>query len=147
MPRARWIVLGALLAVSAAGWLLNERGPFEAHPPLAYDSFLADARAGSVERVVRWRDRLEVSEAGRLLAVTIPAGRDLAADLAAAGPLGPRSSGSIPDQWIGLYTPWVPALLLAAGALTWGSALLRNRRAAASARTCRPVTRDPAGSS
>ena len=36
---------------------------------------------------------------------------------------------TIPDAWLGLYTPWVPALILLAGSLIWIGALVRNRRA------------------
>lgn len=36
---------------------------------------------------------------------------------------------TIPDAWLGLHTPWVPALILLAGSLIWIGALVRNHRA------------------
>ncbi len=61
----------------------------------------------------------------------MPAGTDLAADVGqarVAGGVG-ISWTTIPDAWLGAYTPWVPALILLAGAFIWIGALVRNRRA------------------
>ena len=81
MPRARWFVVGFLFAAALIGGVLNERGPFGQHPSLSYTQFLADFQAGDGEQIVQWRDQVEVTEADRLLLVTVPPDRDLTADL------------------------------------------------------------------
>jgi hypothetical protein len=131
VPRTRWIVIGFLLAAGICGGVLNARGPFAAHPSLAYPQFLEDFEAGRVEQIVEWRDQLEVTEGSQLLLVDVPPEADLAADLGrarAAGGVG-ISWATIPDAWLGLRTPWVPFLILLAGVLLWGGALVRSRRA------------------
>lgn len=131
MPRTRWIVIAFLLTAGIIGGVMNARGPFADHPSLTYPQFLTDFEAGHVERIVQWHDRLEVTEGSQLLLVVVPAEADLAVDLAkarAAGGVG-ISWATIPDGWLSLYTPWVPALILLAGSLIWIGALVRNRRA------------------
>lgn len=132
MPRARWFVIGFLLVAAVLGGLLNARGPFDAHPAIAYDEFLADFQAGRVEQIVQWRSQLEVTEGATLLSVVVPTDRDLPADLAharVAGGVG-ISYARLPDAWLGVMTPWVPVMLALAAVLIWGSATLRNRRSA-----------------
>lgn len=127
MPRARWWVVAVL--VLAVGSALNERGPFAANEALAYDTFLTDFQAGKVERIVQWRDRLEVTEEGGLFAVVVPPSRDLPLDLAQArlaGGVG-ISYSRLPDAWLGVMTPWGPLLLAAATALIWTWAVARRR--------------------
>jgi hypothetical protein len=130
MPRARWFVVGYLLVAAVVGGVLNERGPFGAHPALAYDQFLADFQAGKVERIVQWRDQLEVTEQGAMHSVVVPLERDLQADLGQAR----RASGvgisytRLADQWLGLMTPWVPFLIAVAAILIWATAIARIRR-------------------
>jgi hypothetical protein len=129
MPRARWFVIGFLLVVAVAGGVLNERGPFAAHPTLAYDQFLVDFEAGRIEQIVRWRDQLEVTDQGALRSVVVPAGRDLPADLAAArraGGVG-LEYAVVPDAWFGLITPYAAGVIAIAGLLLWASAVLRDR--------------------
>ncbi len=134
MPRTRWMVIGFLLAVGIVGGAINARGPFAEHPSLTYARFLADAEAGRVERIVQWRDQLEVTEGPETILVIVPPGADLAADCARAF----RAAGvgfswaTIPDAWLVFYTPWVPALVLLAGSLIWIGALVRDRRARSS---------------
>jgi hypothetical protein len=130
MPRARWFVIAFLLAATLAGGVLNARGPFVAHPHLGYPQLLADFQAGRIERIVQWRDQLEVSDGDELLLVTVPPDRDLAADLAQArwaGGVG-ISWQTVADDWLGNTTPWVPMLILLAAALIWTTGIVRNRR-------------------
>lgn len=130
MPRARWIVIGFFAVSALVSGVLNARGPFGAHPALAYTQFLADFEAGRVERIVQWQGRLEVTESGQLLSVVVPPEADLEADLArarVAGGVG-ISFGHIPDAWLGLLTPWVPVQILLAAALIWTTGIVRNRR-------------------
>jgi len=130
MPRTRWIVLGFLLVVGIVGGLINARGPFAAHPSISYPQYLADVGAGRVEQVIRWRDRLEVTEGSELLLVAVPPQADVDADLKQAawsGGVG-FSLETIPDWWLAAYTPWVPLLIVVAGALIWIGALVRDRR-------------------
>lgn len=137
MPRARWFVVGFLVAAALVGGVLNERGPFGQHPSLSYAQFLADFQSGDVEQIAQWRDRLEVTEAEQLLLVTVPPGRDLTADLTQAklaGNVGINWT-HIPDAWLSLYTPWIPYLILVAAALIWVTAIMRNRRALSGARS------------
>lgn len=135
MPRARWFVIGFLVVAALVGGVLNQRGPFDQHPPLSYTQFLADVREGDVGQIVQWRDRLEVTEADQLLLVTVPPDRDLTADLAQAklaGNVG-ISWARIPDTWLSIHTPWVPFLILVAAALIWATAIARNRHASSGA--------------
>jgi hypothetical protein len=130
MPRARWFVVGFLLIAAVVGGLLNQRGPFDVHPALAYDQFLVDFQAGRVDQIVQWRDQLEVTDQGALRSVVVPADRDLPADLGqarAAGGVGINYSG-LPDEWLGRMTPWMPALLALAAVLIWVTAIVRSRR-------------------
>lgn len=132
MPRARWFVIGFLLIAAVVGGLLNARGPFDAHPPLAYDQFLADFQGSRVEQITQWRDQLEVTDQGALRSVVVPADRDLQSDLAqarSAGGVGISYSG-LPDAWLGAMTPWVPLLLALGALLIWVTAIARSRRAA-----------------
>jgi hypothetical protein len=133
MPRTGWLVIGAVLAVGILGGAINARGPFGAHPSLSYVQFLADFQAGHVGRIVQWRDQLEVADGSRLLLVVVPADADLGSDLALARRAGGVgiSHETIPDDWLGSYAPWVPGLILAAGALIWVGALARARRVSA----------------
>ena len=139
MPRARWFVVGFLFAAALIGGVLDERGPFGQHPSLSYTQFLADFQAGDGEQIVQWRDQLEVTEADQLLLVTVPPDRDLTADLAQAklaGNVG-ISWAHIPDDWLSLFTHWVPFLILVAAALIWVTAIARNRRAASGSNVAR----------
>jgi hypothetical protein len=140
MPRSRWLVIGFLLVAAAVGGLLNARGPFDAHPTLAYERFLADFEAGKVDQIVQWRDQLEVTEQGALRSVTVPPDRDLEADLGqarVAGGVG-LSYARLPDSWLVPLTPWVPLLLAFAAMLIWMSSIARSRKLASGT--------DPAGS-
>ncbi len=130
MPRARWLVVGSLLIAAVLGTALDARGPLGAHPALAYDQFLADVQAGRVERLVQWRDRLEVTEQSAPFTVVVPSERDLQADLAQA-----RRAGSVgvelvrvPDAWLGMLTPAVPIVLVLAAGAVWVAAIAGNRR-------------------
>jgi hypothetical protein len=130
MPRARWFAVGFVLVAAAVGGLLNARGPFDAHQPLAYDQFIADVQAGKVAKISQWRDQLEVAELGALRSVVVPADRDLSTDLGiarAAGGVGITIVG-VPDRWVEAMTPSVPMLLALAAALIWATAILRGRR-------------------
>jgi hypothetical protein len=130
MPRTRWIVIGFLLVAGIVGGVINARGPFAAHPAISYPQYLADVGAGRVEQVVRWRDRLEVKEGSGLVLVAVPPQADVDADLMQAawnGGVG-FSLETIPDWWLVAYTPWVPLLILVAGALIWIGAVARDRR-------------------
>jgi hypothetical protein len=72
--------------------------------------------------------------------VVVPPEEDLDADLArarVAGGVG-ISFGHIPDEWLGLLTPWVPFLIALAAALIWTTGIARNRRA-----TSRPDAGSP----
>jgi hypothetical protein len=132
MPRVRWFVVGFLLIAAVIGGVLNARGPFDDHPALVYDQFLADFQAGGIEQIVQWRDHLEVTEQGTLLSVVVPADRDLPADLArarAAGGVG-ISYSRLPDAWLSVMTPWIPVLLSLAALLIWATAIMRSRRLA-----------------
>ncbi len=132
MLRARWFVVGFLLIAAVVGGLLTARGPFDAHPALTYEQFLADVQAGRVGQITQWRDQLEVTDQGTLRSVLVPADRDVQSDLARAswaGGVGISYAG-LPDDWLGALTPWVPLLLALAAALIWASAIVRNRRAA-----------------
>ena len=130
MPRTRWLVIGALLAVGIVGGAINARGPFEAHASLSYAQFLADFEAGRVGQIAQWRDQLEVTEGSELLRVVVPAAADFPFDLAQARRAGgvAMNLAIIPDNWLGSYTPWVPGLILVAGVVIWVSALVRVRR-------------------
>jgi hypothetical protein len=130
MPRTRWLVIGALLVAAVMGTALEARGPFGAHPTVAYDQFLADVQAGKVDRIVQWRDRLEVTERGAPLSVIVPAERDLQADLAQA-----RRAGGVgidlawmPDAWLGMMTPAVPVVLVLVACFVWLAAIVEDRR-------------------
>ena len=129
MPRTRWLVIGALLAVGIVGGAMNARGPFEAHASLSYAQFLADFEAGRVGQIAQWRNQLEVTEGSALLGVVVPVTADFPLDLAPARRAGVAMNlAIIPDNWLGSYTPWVPGLILVAGAVIWVSALVRARR-------------------
>ncbi len=130
MPRVGWFVVGFLLIAAVVGGWLNARGPFDTHPALAYDQFLADFGAGRVEQIVQWRDQLEVTEQGALRSVVVPADRDLPADLSqarATGGVGITYAG-LPDAWLGSMTPWIPGLMALAALLIWVTAIVRSRR-------------------
>jgi len=145
MPRTRWIVIGFLLVAGVVGGLINARGPFAAHPSVSYSHYLADVGAGRVEQVVQWRDQLEVTEGSGLLLVAVPPQADVDADLKRAawnGGVG-FSLEIMPDWWLSTYTPWVPLLILIAGALIWIGALVRDRRSGtsdSSTRRAEPAT-------
>jgi peptidoglycan/LPS O-acetylase OafA/YrhL len=142
MPRARWFVIGFLLIAAVVGGLLNARGPFDPHQPLAYDQFLADFQAGQVGQISQWRDQLEVTDQGALRSVVVPADHDLWSDIGQArwaGGVG-ISYAAIPDEWLGLMTPWVPLLLALGGFLLWVTAIARNRRLASGSGRAGPQT-------
>jgi len=139
MPRVRWFVFAFLLVAALAGGILNERGPFDAHPTLSYEQFLGDFAAGRIPRIVQWRDQLEVNRNGQLMTVVVPDGRDLATDLAQARHLGAWSFSGIPDSWLGLYTPAAAIVILIAASLIWATALIRNGWAYARARPWKAV--------
>jgi hypothetical protein len=129
MPRTRWLAIGALLAVGIVGGAINARGPFEAHPSPSYAQFLADFEAGRVGQIAQWRDQLEVTEGSELLRVVVPVTADFPLDLAPARRAGVAIDlAIIPDTWLGSSTPWVPGLILVAGAVIWVSSLVRVRR-------------------
>jgi peptidoglycan/LPS O-acetylase OafA/YrhL len=143
MPRARWFVVGFLVVAAVVGALLNARGPFAAHQPLAYDQFLADFQAGRVEQIATWRDQLEVADQGTLRSVVVPANRDLPADLAAARAAGGVGLNytALPDAWLTTMTPWIPVLLAVAALLIWVTAIVRNRRVMpGSSHTASPIS-------
>ena len=130
MPRGRWLLVASLLIAAALGTALDARGPFGEHPALAYGQFLADVQAGTVERIVQRRDRLEVIEEGTLLSVIVPAERDLQADLAQARQAGGVGIdlARIPDAWLGMMTPALPAVLVLVASLVWVAAVMGSRR-------------------
>jgi hypothetical protein len=134
MPRARWFVVGFLLVAAVVGGALNDRGPFGDHPRIAYDQVFVDYAAGRTDRISQWRDQLEIVEAdGAVFRAVVPPDRDFASDFAAARRthMVAFHYTRLPDAWLGVMTPWVPAVLVLAAALTWVAALARNRRAAA----------------
>ena len=92
MPRTRWIVIGGVLAVGIIGGALNARGPFAAHPSLAYPQFLADFQAGRVDQMAQWRDQLEVTEARSSCPSSCRPGR--ISPPTSAGRASPAASGS-----------------------------------------------------
>lgn len=137
VPRTRWFVAGFLVMAAVVGGVFSARGPFDAHPALAYGPFLMDYQGGKVEQIVQWRDHLEVTVQGVLLTVAVPPDRDLQADLAEArraGRVGITYS-RIPDAWLGVMTPWVPLLLAVAAVLIWATAIVRSRRLASGSST------------
>ena len=130
MPRSRWLLAGFLVVATVVSGLLNARGPFDAHPALAYDQFLADFQAGEVEQIVQWQDQLEVTEQHALRSVTVPPDRDLTADLAlarVAGGVG-LSYARLPDSWLIPMTPWVALLITLAAVVIWVTSVTRSRR-------------------
>lgn len=129
MLHGRRLVVAVLIAVALVGGAVDALGPFGPHPALAYARFLADFEVGRVDRIVQWRDRLEVREGSESFLVVVPEGADLSGDLAQArlaGGVG-ISFGRIQDEWIAMYTPWVPALLLVGGLAVWLPAVRRLR--------------------
>jgi hypothetical protein len=145
MPHARWFVVGFLLIAAVVGGFLNARGPFDAHPALAYEQFLTDFETGSVGQIVQWRNQLEVTDRGAFRSVVVPADRDLLADLAqarAAGGVGINYS-ALPDAWLATMTPWIAVLLALAALVIWVTAIVRSRRLASA--TGRAGSAQPAG--
>lgn len=141
MPPTRWLVIGFLLVVGIVGGVLNARGPFARHPSISYAQYLADVAAGRVEQVVQWRDQLEVTEGAELFLVAVPPQADVPADLKQAawnGGVG-FNLEIIRDGWLSAYTPWVPLLILIAGASIWIGSLVRDRRGGASDSSTRPA--------
>ncbi len=139
MPRALWFVVGFIVLAIAATLGLSARGPFASHPEIEYDQFLADFQAGSVAQIVRWNDQLEVTLDDAVVSVTVPADRDLMADLDTArwaGGVGINLT-TLPGIWLSMMTPWVPFLIALAAVLIYGTAIVRNRRHAA------PPDREP----
>ncbi|MBI2763655.1 MAG: hypothetical protein HYX54_07910 [Chloroflexi bacterium] len=130
MPRTRWLVVGVLLAVGIVGGVINARGPFAAHPSLPYAEFLADFEAGRVSRIVQWRDQLEITEGSEQYLVVVPPTSNLGFDLGQARRAGGVgiSMGGIPDDRVGIFTPWIPGLIILVGVVIWVSALARARR-------------------
>jgi hypothetical protein len=128
----RWFVVGFLVIAAVIGGVLHARGPFDTHPALSYDQFLADFQAGRVERIVQWRDQLEVTEGTTLLSVVVPADRDLPGDLAQARFVGGVAidRSRLPDAWLAVMTPWVPFLVALAAVLILVTAVVRSRRVA-----------------
>lgn len=141
MPPTRWLVIGFLLVVGIIGGVLNARGPFATHPSISYAQYLADVAAGRVEQVVQWRDQLDVNEGAGLFLVAVPPHVDVLADLKQAawnGGVG-FNLEIIPDGWLSAYTPWVPLLILIAGASIWIGSLVRDRRGGSSDSSTRPA--------
>jgi len=122
MLHGRRLLVAVLLGVAFLGAAINAIGPFGAHPALAYPQFLADIEAGRVDQIVRWRDRLEVTERLEAFLVVVPEGSDLNLDLAqarAAGGVGMRTDdGDAPRPYSpdtgawppGPRTSWAPAV-------------------------------------
>ena len=82
-----------------------------------------------MEQIAQWQDRLEVTERSGTYLVVISDGADFRLDLGqahVAGGVG-YSLEVIPDNWVSTRTPWVPALVLAAGLILWLPAVLRGR--------------------
>jgi hypothetical protein len=129
MFHGRRLFVAVLVGFAILGAAINSIGPFGAHPALTYARLLADFEAGRVDRIVRWRDRLEVTEGPEAFLVVVPEGADLPLDLAQARAAGGGgiNFGGIPDDWLTTYTPWVPALLLIGGLIAWLPAVLRRR--------------------
>ena len=129
MLHGRRLLVAALIGFAFLGAAINAIGPFGAHPALAYPQFLADFEAGRVDRIVAWRDRLEVTEGPQAFLVVVPEGSDLTLDLAQARAAGGVGSdwAVVSDDWVSTQTPWIPVLLLVAGLVLWLPALLRGR--------------------
>ena len=146
MPRARWFVLAFLLAVAVVGGVLNSRGPFGDHPGIAYDQVFTDYAARKIERISQWRDQLEIVEIdGSVVRAVVPPDRDFERDFdeARRTHMNAFAYSRLPDAWLGLMTPWVPAVLALAALLIWITAIVRSRRmASGSGRTGSP---QPAG--
>jgi hypothetical protein len=123
---------GPLVLLVAAfvliGGILNDTGPFGPHREVSFELLLDDIAAGRVQRVVQWRDRLEVTMADEVVAVRIPTGVDAWAEMGAAHSISRRgwSTSQLPDNWVFPFTPIFPALLLAAAAVIVGMAILRR---------------------
>jgi hypothetical protein len=123
--RARWFIAGFLLIAAIAGGFLSARGPFDAHPALTYEQFLAEFQAGHVGQITQWGDQLQVTDDGQLRSVAVPPDRDLWADIGAArfaGGVGVNYEG-VPDAWLVPTTPFVPTALGIAALLIWVTAI------------------------
>ena len=124
------VLLVGVMVVGGLLMALHARAPFPPNPNVTYDQFLVDFEAGLVGHSAQWQDQLDVLDAGEPRAAVTPVGRDLISDLAVA-----RSAGRagidyrrIPDDWLLMETPIVPAALtLAAFAVLLG-VVRRNER-------------------
>jgi hypothetical protein len=133
MPRARWFVVGFLVIAAIVGGLLNARGPFDDHPRIAYDQVFADYAARNIAQITQWRDQLEIVEAdGTVHRAVVPPDRDFPSDFAVARRthMNAFAYSRLPDAWLGVMTPWVPAVLALAALLIWITAIVRSRRMA-----------------
>lgn len=109
------VVLGFFFLAAA----LEVAGPFPSRPEMGYRQFLDEVAAGRVQRVVWWRDRVEVTRGDEVFSVRVPAGADFPDEFyaaAAEAKVGMSWSG-LPDQWVWTMTPIVPAALVAAAAV------------------------------
>lgn len=124
MSRHRRALIAWVAAILFAGIVVDVVGPFGTLPDRSYADFLASFEAGRVEEIVRWRDHLQVHEATGTSVVAIPEGTDLTADLARARLLGgvPIRLSRIPDVWVVVATPVVPAVIGVAALLLWAPA-------------------------
>jgi hypothetical protein len=115
--------------------VLETIGPFAPRPEIAYGQLLDDVGAGRIQRVVWWRDRAEVTRGDEMLALRLPADADFPAELyaAAAASQTGMSWSELPDLWVWMMTPVVPALLAVLAALILLQAHLRRPRARSSA--------------
>ena len=133
MPRLRWFVVGFLLIAAVVGGLLNARGPFGDHPPIAYEQVFADYAARRINQISQWRDQLEIVEVdGAVLRAVVPPDRDFTNDFAEARRtyMNAFAYSRLPDAWLGVMTPWVPFLLALAAVLILATAVARDRRQA-----------------
>lgn len=128
MRRVASPLLLLVAAFALVGGILNDRGPFTEHREIPYAQLLDEIEAGRVQRLVQWRDRLEVTMGSDVVSVRIPQGVDAWADMGAAHSISQRgwSTTVLPDNWVFPFTPIFPALLLATAAAIMAMALLRR---------------------
>jgi hypothetical protein len=123
---------GPLLLLVAAfvliGGILNDTGPFTPHREVPFEQLVDDIAAGRVQRVVQWRDRLEVTMESEVVSVRIPTGVDAWAEMGAAHSVSRRgwSTSQLPDNWVFPFTPIFPAFLIAAAAVIVAMTFLRR---------------------
>ncbi len=129
MTRSRALLIVAVIAIGVLGGAINARGPFADHPTLTYPQLIADVGAGHVGIVSQWRDRLEVTEGSHVFLVTVPAGADAFLEVSTARLGGGAALGfeRIPDDWLAISNPGIPALMLIVGVVIWVPAVRRWR--------------------